>query len=160
MCIDYDENLKEWSLLTLAHDETLGALVASLLVALSADRVTIRFRGSDAMWMIVAESRRPPARSLVGSALDIRNAATLQHIQSGGQLLVQADTLTATPSPPKALIENFGVRAQIVAPVMSGDRLVALVSVHSSTGPRIWAPTDVRLVSQAAADCAEYDTRI
>lgn len=44
-----------------------------------------------------------------------------------------------------------GLRAQIVTPVVAGERIVAIVSVHQLAAPRTWSADAVGACSRAAA---------
>jgi GAF domain-containing protein len=48
-----------------------------------------------------------------------------------------------------------GLAAQIVTPVVSGGRLVAIVSVHQLGAPRRWSPEDVEAATAAARRIGE-----
>ena len=54
------------------------------------------------------------------------------------EILVQPNCETAEPRPPAALIEVYGVRAQMLAPVMGEDAVIGWVSVHETRGQRNW----------------------
>ncbi|BAY86997.1 multi-sensor signal transduction histidine kinase [Calothrix parasitica NIES-267] len=49
-----------------------------------------------------------------------------------------------------AILEKFQVRANIVAPVMKGDRLWGLLCVHQCNKPRDWKSSEVQFVTQVA----------
>jgi GAF domain-containing protein len=51
----------------------------------------------------------------------------------------------------QAMLATYGgLAAQIVTPVVSGGRLVAIVSVHQLGAPRRWSPEDVEAATAAA----------
>ena len=56
----------------------------------------------------------------------------------------------------QAMLATFGgLAAQIVTPVVSGGRLVAIVSVHQLGAPRRWSPEDVEAATAAARRIGE-----
>ena len=131
-------------------------LTAKLLAATGASRVTIRVKDGRGGDPIVAEAVAPGVRSLLGGegVGDLRSAATFQYLARERCVLVQDDLENADPAPPAALIQAYGARAQMLAPVLDGEEVVAIVSVHQSGGPRAWSPEDVRAIEDAAAEVA------
>jgi GAF domain-containing protein len=56
----------------------------------------------------------------------------------------------------QARLATYGsLAAQIVTPVVSGGRLVAIVSVHQLGAPRRWSPEDVEAATAAARRIGE-----
>ena len=131
-------------------------LTDQLLATTGASRITIRVRDGRGDYPIVAEAVAPGVPSLLGGegVGDLRAAATFQYLERERCLLVQEDLEHADPAPPAALIHAYGARAQMLAPVLDGDEIVAIVSVHQSGGPRAWTPEDVRAIEDAAAEVA------
>jgi maleate isomerase len=127
----------------------------ALLDGTGASRVTLRldapargFHVDD----VAAEARRPGVKSLKGeTSINQRQAATVLWLDRERRPLVQEDLLTATPAPPQALIEGYGVRAQMLAPVTGEGKLVGWVSVHHAGGPRSWSAREVALLEETAA---------
>ena len=62
---------------------------------------------------------------------------------------MQDDLANAEPAAPPALIANYGVKAQMLAPVVREGRLDGWISVHETAAPRQWTVQD-----QAAAENA------
>ncbi|MBE9030936.1 GAF domain-containing protein [filamentous cyanobacterium LEGE 11480] len=48
-------------------------------------------------------------------------------------------------------LERFQIKAQIVVPLMEGERLWGLLCVHQCTSPRNWADAQIKFVTQVAA---------
>jgi maleate isomerase len=65
-------------------------------------------------------------------------------------LLVQEDLATADPAPPPELIEAYGARAQMLAPLERDGRVVGVISVHEARGPRPWQQSDREALVRAA----------
>jgi maleate isomerase len=78
---------------------------------------------------------------------------TAQWVMANRRTLVQPDVVHTDSPPPRALIELYGVRAQMLSPVISGSVVVGWVSVHSSVA-REWSAGDVDLAEAMAGDLA------
>ena len=129
----------------------LTELVEELRVETHADRTTLRLEDApDGAFAIVAESRADGVPALRGGSVgDLRTAPTFRHLQRERRPLVQDDLAGADPAPPPDLVRAYGVRAQMLAPLVDGDRLVGIVSVHSGA-PRRWSGQDVAALEAAA----------
>jgi maleate isomerase len=119
--------------------------IRELRAATGAGRTTLRVEGPDGDFPIVAEDVADGVRTLRGGAVgDLRTAATFQVLDRDRRPLVQPDLLAADPAPPQALIQAYGARAQMLAPLSAPDgRLVGIVSVHETSGARAWSDDDV-----------------
>jgi maleate isomerase len=123
-----------------------------LLAATGCSRTTLRMLGDDGLYPVVGEARAEGIRTLVGSPIDIRSAATFRALDRGRELLVQDDLSRADPPPPAQLIEVYGVRAQMLAPLERDGELVGVISVHETKGPRAWTDADrAQLIAAAEA---------
>ncbi len=63
--------------------------------------------------------------------------------------LVQDDCSNAEPAPPQELIEFYGVRAQMLGPLVRDGLVIGWISVHDTTGPREWSEKDVDALRDA-----------
>jgi len=135
-------------------ETSLSAIADRLLATTGASRTTIRLDRPDAIFPIVAESVAPGVPSLLGGVGvgDLRAARTFQWLDRERRVLVQDDLEHADPAPPAELIQAYGARAQMLAPVLEGERLAGIVSVHQSGGPRAWSDADVQAIEEAAQD--------
>ena len=132
-------------------DDSFHAITDDLLANTGASRVTIRIEDTDGSFPVVAESRSLGTPSLFGGSVgDLRAAPTFRYLEQERRVLVQDDLENADPAPPADLIRTYGARAQMLAPIFAGERLVGIVSVHQSEGPRAWAPVDVEALEGAA----------
>lgn len=126
-----------------------------LLVATGASRTTLRLEAGDGLYPVVGEALEEGINTLVGSEIDIRSAATFHALDRDRELLVQDDLACADPPPPAELIELYGARAQMLAPLERDGRLVGVISVHESKGPRAWTEGDrAELIATAQAIAA------
>jgi len=125
--------------------------------ATGADRATLRVDLPDAGCSVntcAAESCGPTARSIRRDpTLPQRDLETVRWIDRHRALLVQPD-FTADPHPPRALLEVYGVRAQMLAPVVRDGDMVGWLSVHSLT-ERPWSVADQRALAVAVGQVEE-----
>jgi GAF domain-containing protein len=127
-------------------------IVESLLLETGASRTTLRLDRPGAVFPVVAEALAPGIGSIAGdTSIDLRASPTFQFLDRERRLLVQPDLLDSDPAPPPELIEQYGARAQIVAPIVRDERLAGLVSVHYSPAAREWTAEDVAAVERATA---------
>jgi GAF domain-containing protein len=135
--------------------DKLSEITQGLLAATGASRTTVRLEG-DGSFPIVAEAVAPGIPSLSGTVVPNMTAAgTFKFLEQERSILVQRDLEDADPAPPPALIQAYGARAQMLAPILDGERLVGIVSVHQSGGPRDWTVEDVHALELAAAAATE-----
>ena len=97
-----------------------------------------------------AESREAGATSLIGQgAIDQRAASTIHWMVRERRTLVQPSFDGGDPTPPQALIDAYGVTAQMLGPLFVNGHLQGWVSVHAAGGPRDWSEDDVAALEAA-----------
>jgi GAF domain-containing protein len=132
------------------------AAMRELLHATGASRVTLRVDTRGEGFPVRAEALAPGVRSIRdASEIDLRRAKTFQFLERERRLLVQSDCLVAEPVVPPELIELYGVRAQMLAPLVRDGRLVGIVSVHHAGTPREWTDEEVAALEATAARVLE-----
>ena len=101
----------------------------------------------------VAEAVTHGARQIRNdeSADALREPTTLRNLEAGRELIVQNDLERAEPAAPRPLLERYGARARILAPVIHRDRLAGILSVHQVSGPQQWEPDVLDAVRKAQA---------
>jgi maleate isomerase len=129
----------------------LQDVVADLLAATSADRTTLRIdlpaQGLQ-VDLTAAEAVASGVRSIRwDGSLDQRALNTVQWLERHRQPLVQPHFHT-DPTPPAALVEVYGVNAQMLSPIECDGGLVGWLSVHSLR-ERAWSATDQNALSAA-----------
>jgi hypothetical protein len=129
------------------------ALTAELLERTGASRTTLRIDDTPGqVFPVKAEALAQGINSIAGdNTIPIRESATFVWIDRERRILVQEDLLTADPAPAAALMERYGGRAQMLAPVELGGELVGLVSVHYVPGPRNWTGEEIAAVEDVVA---------
>lgn len=94
----------------------------------------------------------PGAVSMMGnSAVDHRRARSVRWIEKNRRALIQGDVF-ADPalSPPPALMQVFGTRAQMVAPLIGrDDYMFGWVSAHFAEGPREFDASTIAALDEA-----------
>ena len=120
------------------------AIVEKLLERTGASRTTIRLDTPGDVFPVVAEALAPGVRSIRDdTAIDLRAAPTFQFLERGRRNLVQDDCSAGENPPPPELIELYGVKAQMLAPLVRDDRVVGIVSVHDAPSTRRWTDENV-----------------
>jgi GAF domain-containing protein len=126
------------------------ALMEELRDRTDASRTTLRIDDEPGVeFPVKAEALAPGINSIAGdNTIAIRASATFKWVDKERRILVQEDLLAADPAPAPELIERYGGRAQMLAPVQRAGELVGLVSVHYAPGPRHWSDEEVGVLEE------------
>ena len=132
----------------------LQEIMENLLRATDASRTTLRLdmpQQDAGLDTVVAEALAPGVRSLRDdtSIRNLRSVSTVRFLEEQRRVLVQSDCLADDPAPPSELIKLYGVKAQMLAPIVREDRLAGVISVHYAPGPRVWSSEDVAVLQEA-----------
>jgi pimeloyl-ACP methyl ester carboxylesterase len=112
--------------------------------------VTLRVDVPGKNFPALAEALGEEARPIRDDeSLDQRNAPTARWLMEHKDLLVQPDCEAAVPPPPPALIAAYGVRAQVLSPVVEAGAVAGWVSVHETRGRRHWTAHEVDAIREA-----------
>jgi maleate isomerase len=131
---------------------TYQEIVEKLLEDVGASRVTIRLDRPDAVFPVAAEAMAPGINSIAdATSIDLKAAPTFIFLAEEKRPLIQSDLLDTDVPAPQALIELYGARAQMLAPILRDDELVGIVSVHYAPGVREWTDEDIAALESAAA---------
>ncbi|MFT0859400.1 GAF domain-containing protein [Ancylobacter sp. G4_0304] len=131
----------------------LDAVLSTLLDATNASRTTLRV-DVPALGFIVndpaGEAKRAEVKSLRGeTGLNQRALETVKWLERERRPLVQDDLLTAEVPAPAALIEIYGVHAQMLGPLIVDGALQGWVSVHECGASRNWSAADTAALDAA-----------
>jgi GAF domain-containing protein len=130
--------------------------VEQLMASTASSRTTLRLEDAQGSFPVVAEACGDGVRSLRGETrIDLRAAATFIALDRDRDILVQEDLEHADPAPPPLLVQHYGARAQMLAPLVHRDRLVGIVSVHEANASRRWSEQDVQALIEATTAMAQ-----
>lgn len=136
-------------------DPTFEAILQELLDRTGATRTTLRLDLPDLGFQIndvAAEALAPGMRSLrCDTSIDQRAAASARFLERERRMLVQPDCLNAEAAPPPELIRLYGVRAQMLGPVIRSGELTGWISVHDTRDAREWRAADIAALEEAIA---------
>ena len=130
---------------------------AQLLAATGASRTTVRVVAPDGSISLVGEALAPGVQSMRdGPQPAITTAPTYIELERGREPILQSDTRTQPPAPPASLVEHYRVWAQMLAPVVVDDVMVATISVHQQEATRSWSEADRAALLLAQRQVAEW----
>ena len=135
--------------------EAFEEIVQQLLTATDASRTTLRLdwpeRGLHVN-DVAAEALKPGVSSLRGqTSIDQRRAETVRWLERERRPLIQQNCLEADTAPPRELIQLYGVRAQMLGPIVRDGHVVGWLSVHENRGLRRWSRGDAAVLLRAMA---------
>jgi maleate isomerase len=122
-----------------------------LLRETRASRTTLRLEQPGGDFPVVAEALAAGTRSIRGEAgIAVRDSATFVYLDRERRPLIVDDCRTSDPPTPQQLMEFYGVRAEMVAPLVEDGRIVGIVSVHLAGETRDWSAAEIRALERAA----------
>jgi maleate isomerase len=129
-------------------------VLRELLDATGASRTTIRLelpaRGLN-VDCATAEAAAPGVRSILHDAsLDQWAMPTVRWIAREKRILVQPD-FSSPPLVSSALVEVYGVKAQMLHPLLRGGAVFGWISVHQVGETRQWSEADLGALGRTAA---------
>ena len=134
--------------------QQFDALLDQLLRATGSSRTTLRLDWPELGFHVddvAGEALVPGEKSLRGqTGINQRAVATVQWLDRERRSLIQDDFTTTDVPPPPALIEVYGARAQMLAPVIRNDALQGWVSVHYTGSAHHWSHANVEAIETAA----------
>ncbi len=132
---------------------SLQAILEELLVATDASRTTIRLDIAGRNMQVdqvVAEAVAPRVKSIRHDAsLDQWAMPTVHFIAGEQRLLVQNDVSSDGPAVSPALVEVYGVQAQMLGPLLDNGRMYGWISVHQVGRVRDWSDRDIAALESA-----------
>ncbi|MEO0866861.1 MAG: GAF domain-containing protein [Cyanobacteria bacterium J06642_11] len=142
------DSLELQTILSTASQEVRRSLGADRVAVFSFDPESDFCRGE-----FVAEDVVPFLQSAMGEVVEDkhfgRNHAAAY---AQGKIQVLSDVQSTNLADCYGdLLNRFQVRAHIVVPLMTSDRLLGLLCVHQCSQPRDWSEADISFVSQVAA---------
>jgi methyl-accepting chemotaxis protein PixJ len=137
---------------SLIEDEVLKTVVTETRRAFQADRVIVYSFDDQWYGTVVAEAVLPGyPKALWAKIKDpcFAEGYVEQYREGRVQATPNVEMAGLTRCHLKQL-EPFGVRANLVAPILKDDKLYGLLIAHQCSGPRDWQPAEVELFVQIA----------
>jgi maleate isomerase len=129
------------------------AMLEELLKKTNASRTTIRLDVPERGFNVsgcVAEALAPGVASIAAAtSINQRASGTATWLENNRKILVQNDTANAVPNPPPQLIQIYGTKAQMMAPLVRGKDMTGWISVHYNPSTRDWTGADVAALEHA-----------
>jgi methyl-accepting chemotaxis protein PixJ len=131
------------------EDDILNTTVNELRYTLDADRVIVYRVDSDQKAMIVAESVGLNYPKIGGRTIKNAFPTGVMERYRIGQVWVMPDIdAEGLSAEHRDQLDEFQVRASIVAPIIQNGELMGLLAVHTCQEPRIWETEDIGLVGK------------
>lgn len=140
-------------------ERVLDAVLNDLLRTLDVGRVTLRLRHMGGYFGVSNEAAAVGVRRLKGTnePITLARQPVVRTLEDTHTAVVQNDCRTALDDPDfHRMLDAYGVTAQMVAPVMDGDRFIAIVSVHETRGPRLWREEEVAQLTETCSHIAGF----
>jgi maleate isomerase len=132
--------------------DRLERALEDLREATAASRVTLRLDTPGQVFPVVGEALAPGIRSIRDATeIDLRAAETFRYLEREQRLLIQDDCEGGAFPAPRELIQLYGVKSQMLAPLVRDGRLAGIVSVHYAPAVRRWSASDVTALEDAIA---------
>lgn len=139
-------------------EEKLWTVLENLRQKTHSQRVTLRADYSPlglTVDHVLSEAREPTVRSLKpDTSLRQRELNTVRYLEKTKAILVQPDCLTADVSPPAALMQVYGVKSQMLSPLVAENDVMGWISVHDTNGIHYWTPEEITELVQATEKVA------
>lgn len=128
----------------------LQKIIEELLAETHASRTTLRLQRPGETFPVISEALAPGVSSIKDDYLIAADVQPInQFLEREKRILVQRDLLNAEPAPPAKLIDVYGAKAQMLAPLIRTGRLYGVISVHYAPGPRDWTQDDISALERA-----------
>ena len=129
------------------------AITEALLFGAAASRATFQLAAPAGGFAYVAEAVTQGMLQIRHDTAggELPGQAARRQLEQGGEIIRQDDLERADPAAPRALIDRYGAHAQILAPIVRGGRLAAILAVHHAPGPRQWDADAIEAVRRAQA---------
>jgi maleate isomerase len=133
------------------NEHRLQSIADELRLATGASRTTIRgpMPGEETTIALLAESLADGIESMHGGPqAGIVEAETYTYLRETLEILVQPDCARG-PKPPETLTDGYGIRAQLLGPLVVGATVIGTVSVHQKDSTRNWTSSDIEALKTA-----------
>lgn len=127
---------------------TFEAILKTLLKDAHASRTTLRIDLPQFGINVnspAAEALGPGVPSLKGkTSLDQRKSVAFGWLDKHRRLFIENDCATATPdmAPEPEVTQVYGIRSEMLGPIIRNGQLAGVVSVHDTKGPHPWTKAE------------------
>ena len=132
---------------------TFQSIVEDLLLATGASRALVALTGANGGFTAAGEA-------VTHGVMQIRNdnartelvpTPILEALQRNHEIGLENDLERASPAVPRSLIDRYGARAQMLAPIVHHDKLAGFIAVHHAPDLREWSEADIDALRRAQA---------
>ncbi|KAB8335761.1 PAS domain-containing protein [Scytonema tolypothrichoides VB-61278] len=132
-------------------DDVLNTTVNEIRQALTTDRVVIYRFNSDWSGTIIAESVAEGLVKTLGQKVNDPFRQDYIELYKNGRVGATNNIYKAGYTDcHKKILENFQIKANLVAPILKNYQLTGLLCAHQCSGPRKWQNSEVDLFGQLA----------
>jgi len=140
----------------------VDAILNTLLKKTNASRTTLRVD----LPRLQLNVNAPAAEALAAgvhsikdkTSLDQRNAVAVKWLEKNRRVFVENNCLNTTPdiAPEKEVTGEYGIRSEMVAPILYDDYLIGWVSVHNIRGPHQWTSAEIAAIESASVEVRKH----
>ncbi|WP_150109749.1 GAF domain-containing protein [Geitlerinema sp. PCC 7407] len=136
--------------------EILNTTVDEVRQFLGCDRTIVFRLTAQGDGEVIVESVIPPWESILGfSFFDPCFRSDFTERYREGRVSAVADVRAPSVTPCyRQVLEALQIRANLIVPIVQGDRLWGLLIAHQCGGPRVWQPFEIDLLKQLATQVA------
>ena len=137
---------------SLNQEDILETAVAEARQAIAADRVVVYGLDEESQGQVIAESVDASYPQAKGARIDDPCFSTfyLEKYQNGRVKAID-DIYQANLSPCHlAQLEPFAVKANLVVPILTQDKIIGLLIAHHCAAPHVWQQSEIDVVVQIA----------
>jgi methyl-accepting chemotaxis protein PixJ len=136
---------------SLKLEDVLNTAVSEVRKALDLDRVIVYYFNPDWSGTIIAESVAQGWMKTLGKTVDDPFREDYIQMYKNGRVratnnIYEADFTNCY----QKILEDFQIKANIVAPLLEDNELLGLLCGHQCSGPRIWQKSEIDLFGQLA----------
>jgi GAF domain-containing protein len=127
------------------------SVVEDLLLATGAGRATLHLIAPGGGLSSAGEAVTHGARQVRHdeSGGEPVETSAVEQLRREKEILTQDDLEQAGPAGVRDLIDRYGVRARVLAPLVLRGQLAGIISLHDVLGPRRWGARDIEAVRKA-----------
>jgi methyl-accepting chemotaxis protein PixJ len=134
---------------SMTQEAVLNTTVSELRYALNTDRIIVYRFHNDWNGTIIAESVSAGWQKILGEVvIDPFREGLIDRYRNGRVRWMNDITTENLTQCHQELLENFQIRASVVAPILQNGSLIGLLCAHECAGPRVWQTEEVELFRQ------------